>query len=170
MKRSPLINMQSDRKFSRYLVASFLIILVCLTLLGCTSGVAKVKDLGNTLLLPPNSVLIYEQEGVRQGAQTSCTFPYVKQLFGSDDNFEQIVDFYERILNPEEWSKRTDDLVPQNSPSWERNKEYLLSIREDPSRDFPEEVVNDARSKYQTAYFLTITYVDYTARKHCLNW
>ena len=146
------------------------LLLACLYLLaGCTSGTEKIGRLLETLPTPPGATLLYEQKGSRQGSQDACYFPYMKQLYGTDQSFEQVVEFYENNLNSATWVKREDTLVPPGSPSWRKGKEFLLSVISDPRMDFPE-VVSDAQSRYRTVYFLVITYVDRIAREKCLRW
>ena len=148
-----------------------LLLSMCLFLLAaCTSGAKKINKLFETLPVPQGATLLYAQEGVGQGSQDACYFPYTKQLYGTDQSFEQVVEFYEDTLDPAMWHKREDDLVPPGSPSWEKGKEFLLDLRPDPRLDFPEEVVSDAQSRYQTVYFLVVTHVDRIAREKCLGW
>lgn len=144
-------------------------ILLCLYLAGCTSGTEKIDRLLETLPTPPNVDLLYEQDGVRQGSQDACFFPYTKRLYGTDQSFEQIVEFYENVLNPAIWQKRTDDFTLPGSPSWEKGREFWLSLESDPRLDFPEEVINDAQSQYETVYFMVVTYIDRIAREKCLD-
>jgi len=144
-------------------------LLLCLYLAGCTSGAERIHRLLETLPTPSNIDLLYEQDGAGQGSQDACFFPYTKQLYGTNQSFEQIVAFYESTLDQAGWHKRADGLVPPNSPSWEKDKEFWLSLRPDPRLDFPEEVVSNAQSHYETVYFLVVTYVDRIAREKCLG-
>lgn len=146
-------------------------LLVCLFILaGCTPGAKRIERLLETLPTPPEATLLYEQEGERQGSQDACYFPYTKQLYGTDQSFEQVVAFYESNLDPAVWIEWADDFTPPGSPSWRRGEEFLLDLGPDPQLEFPEEVVSDAQSRYQTVYFLVVTYVDRIAREECLGW
>jgi len=148
-----------------------LLLSVCLCILaGCTSGAEKIERLLETLPVPPGATLLYQQEGEDQGSQDACYFPYTKQLYGTDQSFEQVVEFYENNLDPAMWDKWEDDCTPPGSPSWRRGKEFLLDLGSDPRLEFPEKVVSDAQSRYQTVYFLVVTYVDRIAREKCLGW
>lgn len=144
-------------------------ILLCLYLAGCTSGAERIDKLLETLPMPSNVDLLYEQDGAGQGSQDACFFPYTKQLYGTNQSFEQIVAFYKSTLDQAGWHKRVDGFVPPDSPSWEKDRELWLSLRSDPRLDFPEEVVSDAQSQYETVYFLVVTYVDRIAREKCLR-
>ena len=147
------------------------LLLACLCILvSCTPAAKRIERLLETLPSPPGTTLLYEQEGERQGSQDACYFPYTKQLYGTDQSFEQIVEFYESNLDPVVWVKRYDDLVPPGSPSWRGGEEFLLDLRPDPRLDFPEDVVSSSQSRYQTVYFLVVTYVDRIAREECLDW
>jgi len=144
-------------------------ILSGLYLAGCTSGAERIDKLLETLPMPSNVDLLYEQDGVRQGSQDACFFPYTKQLYGTNQSFEQIVTFYTSTLDQAGWHKRVDDLVPPGSLSWEKGRDFWLSLSSDPRLDFPEEVVSDAHSHYETVYFLVVTYIDRIAREKCLG-
>jgi hypothetical protein len=144
-------------------------ILACLCFASCTSGAEKIDRLLETLPTPPNVDLLYEQDGARQGSQDACFFPYTKQLYGTNQSFEQIVAFYEGTLDQAGWRRRVNGLVPPDSPAWEKDKEFWLSLWSDPRLDFPEEVVSDAQLHYETVYFLVVTYADRIAREKCLG-
>ena len=140
--------------------------MVCVS---CTTGPEKIETMSETLPVALSTSLLYEESGERQGAQDACFFPYKKLLYGTEQSFEEIVEFYETSLSREGWAKRTDGLIQNNSPSWVKNEEYWVSVKSDPGLDFPQNVVEDAQAKYETVYFVTITHIDWIARKWCLQ-
>ncbi len=148
-----------------------LIVLACTLLAsGCASGADRIDNLLDTLPTPLDVELVYQASGEGQGSQDSCYFPYTKQLYGTNRSFEDVVAFYERSLDQTTWQPRSDGLVPRNSPSWETTSgDFWLSVRPDPRLDFPEDVVQEAQSRYRTIYFITVTYIDKIARTKCLG-
>jgi hypothetical protein len=151
----------------KYLV--LFVFLMGLCLVSCTSGRDRIDRLVETLPVPPNVDLLYEQEGVNQGSEDACFFPYEKRLYGTNQDFKQIVKFYEDVLDPTIWRKWRDNYTPPGSPSWRKDKDFWLDLRSDPRLDFPEKTVNDAQSNYESIYFLTVTYSDRIAREKCLG-
>lgn len=147
------------------------LVLVCFLFVGCTSQEERINRLFSTLPTPPEAELICEQKGTRQGSEDACFFTYKQYLYGTDQEFQQVAEFYVQLLdNTDPWRRDTSTLAAHQPLSWERNnREFSFDIRRDPSMDFPKDVVVRAESEYKTVYFISITYADRIARERCLN-
>ncbi len=145
------------------------LVAVGLSLVSCSNGKREIERLLPALPVPHGAVPLYQQAGVRQGSADACSFPYAQLLYGSEMDFREIARFYTDQLESASWTKSTGDLVSPGHLSWERNGDFWLSVEPDPRLDFPKRVVTAAQVKYKTVYFVSVTYIDFIARRWCLK-
>ena len=100
---------------------------------------------------------------------TTSHNPITKMLYGTDDGFERVSEFYTRSLEASSWQGRSDEFVSPDSCLWTKDKAFRLVLDPSPDLDFPEDVVTNARREYNTVYFLVVSYADRLARTKCLG-
>ena len=153
----------------RHLTRIGAIMILGLSFASCVPASERIDQMLRTLPVPATASLVSRQDGVSQGSEDACTFPYTKMLYGTDDGFERISKFYTRSLEAASWQVRTDEFVSPGSFLWTKDKEFRLYLDPGPDLDFPEDVVANARSEHNTVYFLVINYADHLARTKCLG-
>ncbi len=146
------------------------LVVLCLALGACASQGKRIAQVFDSLPTPQKTELLYKQGGTRQGSQDACFFTYKQYLYGTDQDSEQVAEFYVQAMSTARWHPNTGPLVPPGRLAWERNnQEYRLSISFDPHLDFPKDVVAAAEERFATVYFISITYADRLARTQCLD-
>lgn len=155
--------------FGRFLSRFSAILLLGLFLVSCVPSSARVSHILGSLPVPSNSNMLARQDGVRQGSEDACFFPYTKLLYGSNDSIEAVHEFYRTALAALSWQVYSDELVAPGGFTWKKDQAFRLFLSTVPDLDFPPETVAKARNDYDTVYFLVISYADRHARIKCLG-
>jgi len=155
--------------FYRSLARFSVILLVGLFLVSCIPSSDRISHILRSLPVPSNSSMLARQDGVRQGSEDACFFPYTKLLYGSNDSIEAVHEFYQTALAASSWQVYSDELVAPGDFTWKKDKAFRLFLSTMPDLDFPPETVAKARNDYGTVYFLVISYADRHARTKCLG-
>ncbi len=153
----------------RHLTRIGAIMILGLTLASCVPARERIDQVLVTLPIPATASIVSRQDGVSQGSEDACTFPHTKMLYGTDNGFEHVSEFYTRSLEASSWQVRSDEFVSPGSILWIKDKAFRFVLDPSPDLDFPEDVVANARREYNTVYFLVVSYADRLARTKCLG-
>lgn len=153
----------------RRLILVSVIMMLGLFLLGCEPASERINGMLATLPVPETANLVARQDGVSQGSEDACSFPYVKLLYGTNEDFELVSEFFRTSLGASSWQIQSDDSITSDSLLWIKERAFRLYLDPVPDIDFSENIIANARKEYSTVYYVVIRYVDRLARIKCLG-
>jgi hypothetical protein len=151
------------------------------TLTSCVSirraiASREIDSLAKGLPHPSNAVLMETVKGVDGGSDKRCYTLYVRQLYGANQQFGEILAFYEAQLTSEEtW--QTIERFEEGDRSWisfNHSRGSRLGIVEITAippfslvQGFSEDILTDGLSRFISLYSIDIQYADAATRARC---
>jgi hypothetical protein len=140
------------------------LIVVTMLVIACNSKsldwyARQVARFAQQLPQPPDAHFLTSRNGTDSGSQVECESYYSERLYGTEQGFQEILNFYQQALT-KEW-KMDDQYRAKNILLFSRADGFVLVIDDHVGETRTlNNVIKYYQGQYATLYVVTITYGD----------